>query len=96
VHEHVELAAEDVAGLAEDALEVAVGAHVARGDERRADRLRELAHVLLDPLALVGEHEARAALGEAPGDRPRDRAAVGDAEDEPALPFELSCHDARV
>ena len=52
------------------------------------DRLGELADVALDPLALVGERELRAAVGEPLGDRPGDRALVGDAEDEPALAFE--------
>ena len=93
--QQVELPAEGLPHLAEDTLEVLVGAHVAGGHERRVHRLRELAHALLDPLALVGEREARAALGELLRDRPGDRAAVGDPEHETALsckPF----HGARV
>ncbi len=88
MHEQVEPAAEGLAHLAEDALEVLVGADVARRHERRAHRLRELADVLLDPLALVGERELRALVGEPLRDRPGDRALVGDAEHEPALAFE--------
>ena len=57
--------------------------------------LGELAHALLDALALVRERELRAALGEAPRDRPRDRALVGDAEDEAALAFE-AIHGAAI
>ena len=49
----------------------------------------------LDPLALVGERELRALLGEPPRDRPGDRALVRDAEDEAALSLEAS-HSARV
>ena len=52
------------------------------------DRLGELADVALDPLALEGERELRAALGEPLGDRPRDRALVRDAEHEAALSLE--------
>ena len=76
----------------EDAGDVVVRADVARGDERALDRRGELAHVLLDPLALVGERELGAAVGEPLGDRPRDRALVGDAEDEPALAVEGAGH----
>src|SRR5439155_3087173 len=47
---------------------------------------------LLDPLALVRESELRAAVGQALRDRPGDRAAVGDAEDEAALSVEGSRH----
>ena len=46
--------------------------------------LGELAHALLDPLALVREGELRALVCEALRDRPGDRALVGDAEDERA------------
>ena len=45
----------------------------------------QLAHALLDPLALVREGELRALVGEPPRDRPRDRAPVGDAEHQPSL-----------
>ena len=89
VHEQVELPAERLAHLAEDARDVLVGADVALGDERASTELGELADALLDPLALVGERELRAALGEPPRDRPGDRAPVGDAEHEAALAFEL-------
>ena len=53
-----------------------------------ADRCRELAHARLDALALVGERERRALLGEPPGDRPGERALVGDARDEGDLPVQ--------
>ena len=95
MHEQVEAAAEDLAHLPKDALDVLVGADVALGHERARDAVGEVAHALLDPLALVGERELRAALGQPPRDRPRDRALVGDPEHETALAFE-SRHDGRV
>ena len=52
----------------------------------------ELAHALLDPLALVGEREPRATVRERLRDRPRDRALVRDAQDECALAREASGH----
>ncbi len=88
VDEEVELAAEGLADLGEDPGDLLVGADVARGDERARDRLRELADVALDPLALEGERELRAAVGEPLRDRPGDRALVGDAEHEAALSLE--------
>src|SRR5438105_4464084 len=80
VQEQVEPALEQVAHFGEDTLEVVVRTDVTGGDERRADRLGQLAHVLLDPLALVGEGELGAALSETARDRPGDRAAVRNAE----------------
>ena len=53
--EDVEPAAERVADLGEDPREVVVGADVALGDERTVDGPGEVADVLLDALALVGE-----------------------------------------
>ena len=52
MHEQVEPAVERLADLAEDSGNVVVGAHVAFGHERAGDGLGELAHALLDPLAL--------------------------------------------
>src|SRR5262249_26136898 len=88
VDEQVELPAEGVRHLAEDAGKILVGANIARGDERARDRLGELADVSLDPLSLEGEAGLRAFLGEPLGDRPGDRAPVGDAEHEAPLPLE--------
>ena len=76
------------ADLAEHAGDRGVVADVELGDERARHRLGEVAHVLLDPLALEGERELGAAGGEPLRDRPRDRALVRDAEDECFLPFE--------
>ena len=56
------------------------------------DRRRKVADALLDPLALVGERELRAAVGEHLRDRPGDRALVRDAEDERPLALECSGH----
>ena len=53
--------------------------------ERIEKGVRELSDVALDPLALERERELRAAGGEPRRDRPRDRAPVGDAEDETSL-----------
>ena len=80
--------------LGEDARDVVVRAYVALGDERARDGRREVAHVLLDALALVREGDRRALVGEPLRDRPRDRALVGDAEDERLLPFEPAGHAA--
>src|SRR5439155_1164218 len=92
VHEQVEATVERLANLAEDALEVPVGADIALGDERRAHGLGELANVLLDPLSLVGEGELGTSLREPARDRPRDRAAVCDAENQAALARECPFH----
>ena len=74
--------------LTEDALDVVVGAHVARRHQLRPDRRRELADVALDPLALERERKLGALVGEPPRDRPGDRALVGDAQYERALAVE--------
>jgi hypothetical protein len=60
VDEDVEPAAERVADLREHARKVVVGADIALRDERAVDGRREVAHVLLDALALVRERNARA------------------------------------
>ena len=94
VDEDVEPAAEGVRHLGEDTRDVVVGAHVALGDERALDGRREVAHVLLDALALVREGDGRALVGEALRDRPRDRALIRDAEHERLLAFEPAGHAA--
>jgi hypothetical protein len=93
VDEDVELPVEGLAGLLDDAGAVVVGADVALGDERARDGLRELPDALLDALALVGEGELGALLGEPLRDRPCDLPLVGDSEHEAALAFE-SAHGA--
>ena len=94
VDEDVEPAAERVCHLREDPRDVVVGADVALGDERARDALGEVAHVLLDALALVGERDGRPLVGEPLRDRPRDRALVRDAENERLLAFEPAGHAA--
>ena len=84
----------DVRHLGEDTRDVVVGAHVALGDERALDGRREVAHVLLDALSLVGEGNGRALVGEALRDRPCDRALIRDAEHERLLAFEPAGHAA--
>src|SRR5919199_3875310 len=91
----VELPAERFADLGGDARDVVVRPDVALRHERRVHALRELAHALLDSLPLIRERKRRSAGRESARDRPRDRAFVGDAEDEPALAFE-SRHGGRV
>jgi len=61
---------------------------VAGDHERSADLLGQLAHVLLDAIALVGEPELGTAVGECLADAPRDRARIGDAENDALLAFE--------
>ena len=90
VDEEIELTAEGLPDLREHALEPFVGADVALRHERARDRLRQLADTLLDPLALVGEGEARTSASELLRDGPCDRAAIGHAEDEPSLSREIS------
>jgi hypothetical protein len=90
--EQIELASERLPHFTEDPRDVLVRAHVALRHKRRVDRCGQLAHRRLDPLALVREGKARAARGERAGDRPGDRAAVGDAEDESPLTLEGSGH----
>ena len=92
MHEQVEAAAERLAGLGEDARHILLGTDVTLGDELRVDRLGELANALLDPLALERECELGALVVEALRDRPRDRALVGDSQDERLLPLESPGH----
>ena len=80
--------------LREDTREVVVGANVALRDERTVDGRGEIADVLLDALALIGERHARPLVGEALRDRPGDRALIRDAEDERLLAFEPAGHPA--
>ena len=56
----------------------------------------QLADAFFDALALVGEGELCAAGREALCDRPGDRPAVGDAEDESTFPLEVLSHGAAV
>src|SRR5215213_7341563 len=74
-------AAEAFSDLREYRLYLGILRHVALQDERVRKRGRELARVLFDPLALVGEGDARAFLGGAAGDGPGQAALVGDSED---------------
>src|SRR5438477_184737 len=93
--EQIELPAEGLPHLGDDAGDIVVGADVALGHERRVNRPGELADAGFDPFALVREGEAGPAVGQPLRDRPRDRALVGDAEDEAALAVEIS-HGGRV
>ena len=86
--------AEGVGDLGEDTRDVVVRAHVALGHERARDARGEVAHVLLDALALVRECDRGPLVGEPLRDRPRDRALVRDAEDERLLAFEPPGHAA--
>ena len=72
----------------EDGRDLAVGADVTRIDQRAGQGGRELLHVLLQPLPLIGEREPHAGAEERLSDRPRDRALVGDAEHDPSLAVE--------
>ena len=86
----IELPAEDLPHLGDNTRDVVVRAHVALGHERRFDRGRQLANAALDPLALIGEGEAGAAVDQTLCDRPGDRPLVGDAKDKAALAREIS------
>ena len=87
VHHQVE-PADALDELREGLVDAGVVGDVALDARLRADGRRELAHARLDALALVGERERRALLGEPPGDRPGERALVGDARHEGDLPVQ--------
>jgi hypothetical protein len=74
-------AAEPVFHLREDRLDLVVLRHVALEDERVLERGCQLAGVLFEPLALVGEGDPRPLLRRAAGDGPGEAALVGDSED---------------
>ena len=75
----------------EDAGDVVVLLHVARGDELGADRVGQLADPALHLLAgQVGEADLRPLVEQLPADRPGDAEVVGDPQDEPLLPREQS------
>ena len=86
--EEIEPAVERLGDLAKDAFDVAVVADIAGRYEWTVDALRELADVLLDPLALERERQLGSLVGQPLRDRPRDRAAIRDSEYEPLLAFE--------
>ena len=54
------------------------------------ERRGELAHVFLEPLAWIREHERRAFGRRGLRDRPGDRPLVGDTDDETDVSGELS------
>ena len=85
VHEEIELAVPRLGDLAEDTVDVLVGADVAGGHELGVDRGREFAHVAFDPLALKGESELGPLVRQAPRDRPGDRPLVRDSHDQSAF-----------
>ena len=64
-------------------------ADVARQDERVVERRRQLADVFFEPLAGIGQREARARGRRRLRDRPRDRSLVRDADDETVLSGEI-------
>jgi hypothetical protein len=94
--EQVEAPVERVADLAEDARDVIVRANIALGHKRTLHRLRQIADVLLDALALVREGKFGAAVSKPLRNRPRDRALVRDAENQTALAFIRPSHCASV
>ena len=69
----------------EDVVDLRVVGDVAGQDQRIGQRRGELAHVLLEPLALIGHRQPRACARCGLRDRPRDRPLVGHADDEARL-----------
>src|SRR5437867_11680695 len=53
---------------------------------------RQTIDVLLEPLSLVNESQARPLAVQGLGDAPGNAALVGDADDEPLLPLEKHSH----
>ena len=58
---------------------------VAGKNQRVGQAGGQIADVLFEPLALIGDREPRAGRGRRLRDRPRDRALVRDADDEAGL-----------
>ena len=81
MHEEVE-PAELALDLREHVRDLRIVGDVARQNQRIGEACGELAHVLLEPFALVGDREPRAGRGRRLRDRPRDRSLVRDADDE--------------
>ena len=98
VHEKIQPAAVAGHGL-EHRVDLAVVADVAGQHGDALERRRQLAHVLLEPFAGVGEHDVRALSRGRLGDGPRDRPLVGDTDDQAGLAGERCwgriCHDKR-
>ena len=88
VHEEIEPAelAVERGGEVRDLL---VARHVARQDQRVVELRGELADVFLEPLARIGQREARARPRRRLRDRPRDRPLVGDTNDEAVFAGEV-------
>src|SRR5205085_12086066 len=88
VDDETQSSVERLPHLAKHARHVMVRAAVAGGDERAVDLRRQVAHVRLDALSLEGERQPGAARRQASRDRPRDRALVGNAENQAGLSLE--------
>ena len=80
--------AQPLAELVERGLDTLVAGHVAGHHHVGADDLRQLAHRILQAVALVGERQPRSSAVQRLGDGPCDRALVGDAGDESQLAIE--------
>ena len=87
MHERVE-AAEVALDTGEDRGDLGVGADIARIEHRARQGRGQLLDVFLEALALVGEGQPHAGPGQRLRDGPRDRAFVGDTEDDAGFAVE--------
>src|SRR5262245_21851864 len=87
MHDRVE-AAKVTLGALEHARDLGIGPDVARVERRAGERGRQLLHVLLEPLTLVGERQPHPGAGQRLGDGPGDRALVRHTQHDAGLALE--------
>ena len=89
MHQEIE-AAELALRAGHEICDLRVVRHIAGQDQGLCQLARELAHVLLEALALIGHREPRASRRGRLRNRPRDGSLVGDANNQPELTGQLT------
>ena len=81
VQHQIQFAIELLTHLVEHPIDMIILCHVALGDQRvLAKCIGQLSHVILQPLALIGERQLRALILPRLRNGPRDRSFVGHAK----------------